>query len=136
MPIIDHIGIAVNSLAEAIPLFEAILGEPPAGTETVERELVRVAFFGRGSGRVELLEPTGPSSPVARFLDRRGPGLHHVCLSVTDLDEALARATEAGVELIEPGVRTGAGGRRVAFLHPRTAGGVLCELSEAAPGGE
>jgi methylmalonyl-CoA/ethylmalonyl-CoA epimerase len=130
---VDHVGIAVNALAESQPLYEALLGTRAAGRETIESEGVRVAFFGEGPGRVELLEPTGPDSPVARFLQRRGPGLHHVCLVVTDLDAALARAAERGAEPLPPGIRVGAGGRRVAFLHPRSAGGVLLELAEDRP---
>lgn len=131
---IDHVGIAVNSLEEAVPLWREILGEPPAGREEVEGEQVRVAFFGEGAGRVELLEPTGPDSAVARHLERRGEGVHHVCLRVDDLEAAVGRAVDAGAELIPPGVREGAGGHRVAFLHPRTTGGVLLELSEAPSG--
>ncbi len=130
MPKIDHLGIAVNSLESAIPLYAAVLGENPTGREEVPSEGVRVAFFGRGDGRVELLEPTGDDSPIAAFLDRRGPGLHHVCLSVADLEETVLRAEEAGAILVPPGIRSGAEGRRVAFLHPRTAGGVLIELVE------
>jgi methylmalonyl-CoA epimerase len=126
---IDHIGIAVNSLAEAVPVWTALLGENPAGEEEVPAEGVRVAFFGRGPGRVELLEPTGDDSPIARHLARRGAGVHHVCLAVDDLRSALARAEAAGLELLPPGVRKGAGSREVAFLHPRSAGGVLIELS-------
>lgn len=135
MPAIDHLGIAVRALREAIPLYEAILGEPPEGEESVPGEGVRVTFFGRGAGRVELLEPTGPDSPIARFLDRHGPGLHHLCLRVPDVEEAVRRARAVGAEVIPPGIREGAGGRRVAFLHPRSAGGVLLELTEAPPAG-
>ncbi len=130
VPKIDHLGIAVNSLEASIPLYAALLGENPTGREEVPSEGVRVAFFGRGGGRVELLEPTGDDSPIAAFLDRRGPGLHHVCLSVADLEETVLRAEEAGAILVPPGIRSGAEGRRVAFLHPRTAGGVLIELVE------
>lgn len=130
---IDHVGIAVRSLEASVPLYRAILGGPPAGYETVEGEGVRVAFFGEGAGRVELLEPTGPDSPVGRFLERSGPGLHHLCLKVPDLEAALERAAASGAELLAPGIREGAGGKRVAFLHPKSAGGVLLELSE---GGE
>lgn len=130
---VDHVGIAVNALAESVPLYEALLGTPPSGRETIESEGVRVAFFGEGAGRVELLEPTVPDSPVARFLQRRGPGLHHVCLVVEDLDAALVRAADRGVETLPPGIRVGAGGHRVAFLHPRSAGGVLLELAEILP---
>lgn len=138
---IDHVGIAVRSLEEAIPIWRALLGGPPSGREPVPAEGVRVAFFGRGGGRVELLEPIDPDSPVGRFIERRGEGIHHVCLAVEDLDEAVDRAREAGLEPLDPGVRRGAGGHRVAFFHPRDTGGVLVELSEGtgdgreAPGG-
>ena len=127
---IDHIGIAVNSLAEAVPIYSALLGCNVSGTEEVPSEGVRVAFFGDGEGRIELLEATGPGSPVARFLERRGPGVHHVCLSVPDLETALAEAEAAGVEVLDPRIRDGAGGHRVAFLRPKTTAGVLIELSE------
>ena len=129
---IDHIGIAVNSLPAAVPVFEAMLGENPAGRETVPSEAVEVVFFGRGSGRVELLEPSGPESPVARFLDRRGSGLHHVCFRVPDLREALGRLAQSDILPIPPGIRPGAGDRPVAFLHPRDCCGVLIELVENA----
>ena len=129
---IDHIGIAVNSLLSAVPVFEAILGENTAGRESVPSEHVEVAFFGHGEGRIELLEPSDPDSPIARFLERRGPGLHHVCLSVSDLDETLSRLEGSGILPIPPGVRRGAEGRRVAFLHPRDCGGLLVELAAAA----
>lgn len=131
---VDHIGIAVNSLEEAIPVYRAVLGSSPDGRERVESEGVRVAFFGRGPGRVELLEATDPDSPVGRFLRERGPGVHHVCLGVPELEAALERARAAGMEPIPPGIRTGAGGSRVAFLHPRATGGVLLELCEAPAG--
>jgi len=130
---IDHIGIAVKSLSEAIPIWTAILGLNVSGEEEVPAEKVRVAFFGEGPGRVELLEPTDPDSPIARHLDRRGPGVHHVCLAVSDLEAALESAEAAGLEALPPRIRPGAGGHRVAFFHPRTTGGVLIELSEAAP---
>ena len=129
---IDHIGIAVNSLMSAVPVFEAMLGENPTGRESVPSEHVEVAFFGRGEGRIELLEPSGPESPLARFLERRGPGLHHVCLRVTAIDDTLARLASSGILPVSPGVRAGAAGSRVAFLHPRDCGGVLLELVEPA----
>lgn len=129
-PIIDHVGIAVNSLREAAARWSAILGEPPAGEETVPSEGIRAAFFGEGSGRIELIEPLSPESPIARFLERRGPGIHHLCVRVPDLAAAVARAEAAGAEAIPPRLRTGAGGARIAFLHPRTLGGVLLELRE------
>ena len=127
---IDHIGIAVNSLREAIPIYAALAGENPSGEEEVPSEGVRVVFFGRDAGRIELLEPMTPDSPIARFLERRGSGLHHVCVAVDDLDAALDRLARSDVSPIPPGIRTGAGGHRVAFLHPRDTGGVLLELSE------
>ena len=129
---IDHIGIAVKSLSEAVPIWTAILGRNVSGEEEVPAEKVRVAFFGDGPGRVELLEPTDPDSPIVRHLEKRGPGIHHVCLAVSDLDTAVERAEAAGLEALPPRIRTGAGGHRVAFFHPRSAGGVLIELSEAA----
>lgn len=131
MPIIDHVGIAVNSLDSAVPRWTAILGSPPSGREEVASEGVRVAFFGEGAGRAELLEPTGPDSPIARHLERRGPGIHHVCLRVPDLEAALDRAEAEGAEPIPPRTRTGAEGGRIAFLHPRSVGGILIELREA-----
>lgn len=127
---IDHLGIAVESLGSAEPLFRALLGQGPDGREEVPSEGVRVSFFGRGAGRVELLEPTSADSAVGRHLDRRGPGVHHVCLRVDDLEAALERSEGAGAEVIPPRVRPGAEGRRVAFLHPRSTGGVLVELAE------
>ena len=128
---IDHIGIAVKSLSEAIPIWTALLGRNVSGEEEVPAEQVRIAFFGEGPGRVELLEPTDPDSPIARHLEKRGAGIHHVCLSVPDLEAALDRARDAGLEPLPPRIRLGAGGHRVAFLHPRSAGGVLIELTEA-----
>jgi len=129
---IDHIGIAVNSLEKAIPAFSALLGSNVSGEEEVPGEAVRVAFFGTGPGRIELLEPTGPESPITRFLERRGPGVHHICLAVPDLDAALERCEAQGMIVLEPRIREGAGGHRVAFLHPKTTSGTLVELAERA----
>lgn len=131
---IDHVGIAVGSLRAAEPVFRALLDGGPDGREEVEEEGVRVSFFGRAAGRIELLEPSDPDSAVGRFLERRGPGVHHVCLRVEEVEAALRRAEAEGAEAIPPRVRTGAGGRRVAFLHPRSTGGVLVELAEAGDG--
>lgn len=127
---LDHLAIAVRSLDDATPFWSAVLGRNESGREEVPSEGVRVAFFGEGAGRVELLEPTDPDGPVARHLERRGPGLHHVCLGVEDLAAALDRAEAAGAEVLPPRVRDGAGGRRVAFLDPGSTGGVLLELAE------
>lgn len=134
VPKIDHVGIAVNSLEAALPRWIAVLGAEPAGRETVRSEGVRVAFFGDGSGRIELLEPLDDDSPIARFLARRGPGLHHVCLAVDDLEKVLGEAEAAGLEAIPPRIRPGSEGARVAFLHPRTLEGILLELREAPAG--
>jgi methylmalonyl-CoA/ethylmalonyl-CoA epimerase len=128
---IDHIGIAVNSLVSATPVFEAMLGQNPAGRESVPSEEVDVVFFGHGPGRVELLEGTSPNSPVSRFIERSGPGLHHVCFEVPDLEATLDGLAESGITPLPPGIRSGAEGRRVAFLHPRDCGGVLVELAGA-----
>lgn len=130
MDSIDHIGIAVNSLSEAIPIFATLLGQNPSGNEEVPSEGVRVAFFGDGPGRVELLEPLDEGSPVARFLGRKGPGVHHVCLATADLARALADAEAAGMAVLQPRIRDGSHGTRVSFLHPRSTSGVLIELVE------
>ena len=126
---IDHIGIAVNSLASSIPAFRALLGENPAGRETVPSEGVEVVFFGEGTGRVELIEGLDPDSSVSRFVERNGPGLHHVCFQVADLPSAVTVLAESGILPLPPGIRRGAGGVDVAFFHPRDCGGVLVELS-------
>ncbi len=129
---LDHVAIAVPDLEAAIATFTSILGRPVSGRERVDPEQVDVAFFDLGSSRLELLEPTAADSPVGRFLSRRGPGLHHIALAVPDIDAALDRCRAAGLETVGDAPRQGAGGRQVAFLHPRGTGGVLLELS--APG--
>lgn len=131
--ILDHVGIAVHSLEEAIPIWTAIVGAPATGRETVASQAVEVAFLGSGAGRVELIAPTRPDTPVSRFLEKRGAGLHHVCYRVPDLRAALAEHAVAGFDLIDREPRTGAQGHLVAFLHPRSAGGVLVELLEVLP---
>lgn len=133
MDSIDHIGIAVKSLEEAIPAFSALLGRNPSGEHEVPSEHVRVVFFGDAAGRIELLEPTNDHSPIARYLARRGPGVHHICLTTSDLDTALRRAEARGMAVIEPRIRKGADGSRVAFIHPRSTSGVLIELAERSP---
>ena len=125
---IDHLGIAVPSLAEAVKAYEA-LGFTVQSTEEVPTEKVRVAFLPVGESRLELLEPTAPDSVIARFLEKRS-GLHHVCVLVEDIDAALADLRARGVVLIDEKPRPGAGGSRVAFVHPRATGGMLLELKE------
>jgi methylmalonyl-CoA/ethylmalonyl-CoA epimerase len=128
---IDHLGIAVRDMAAAAQRFETLLGARPGGEEVVPTENVRVKFFSVGESRFELLEPTSPASPIAKFLEKRGEGIHHVCLSVSDIGAEVARLRAAGFEFVGDAPRPGAGGHKVAFVHPRSAGGILVELSEA-----
>jgi methylmalonyl-CoA/ethylmalonyl-CoA epimerase len=130
---IDHLGIAVPSLAEAVKAWEK-LGFAQESTHEVPTEKVRAAFLPVGESRLELLEPTDPGSVIARFLEKRG-GLHHVCVLVDDLEAALAELKARKVRLIDEVPRAGAGGCRVAFVHPQAAGGVLLELKQAPAGG-
>jgi methylmalonyl-CoA/ethylmalonyl-CoA epimerase len=130
---LDHVGIAVDSLDVAIPLWESLLGARATAREVVEAQGVEVVFVGEGAGRVELLAPTRADSAVARFLHRRGPGMHHLCYRVPDLRAALADFSARGHELIDSEPRPGAAGHLVAFLHPRSSGGVLIELLEHRP---
>ena len=127
---IDHLGIAVPNLADAVKAYEA-LGFTVQSTEEVPTERVRVAFLPVGESRLELLEPTEPGSVIARFLEKRS-GLHHVCVLVEDIDAALAELRARGVTLLDEKPRPGARGSRVAFVHPKAAGGVLLELKEQA----
>lgn len=129
---IDHVGIAVRSLAQRLRFWTEGLGLPMGGTEDVEGEGVRVAFLAAGEARVELLEALGDDSPVARFVEKRGEGIHHLTLEVEDLAGTLERLRGLGVKVLGEGIRSGAGGRGVAFLHPASCGGVLVELAEAA----
>jgi methylmalonyl-CoA epimerase len=125
--LVDHIGIAVRSLGEALPFYTEQLGMRLLGRETIEQELVRVAMISAGPSRIELLEPTSPDSAIARFLEKRGPGLHHVAMRVADLAAVAGRLESAGARLLgEP--RRGAGGHLYVFVHPVSAGGVLWEI--------
>jgi methylmalonyl-CoA epimerase len=126
---IDHLGIAVKSLDESLRAFEA-LGFELEGTHDVPTEKVKTAFLPVGESHLELLEPTDPTSVIAKFLEKRS-GLHHVCVQVDDIHEALRRLKERGVQLLDETPRVGAGGCQVAFVHPRSAGGVLLELKQA-----
>ena len=127
---IEHVAIAVDDLETAVSVFTSILGTSDTGRETVESEQVKIAFFDLAGTRIELLEPTASDSPVGRFLKSRGTGLHHIALEVPDIEAALDRCRAAGLETVGDAPRTGAGGRRVVFLHPSSTGGVLLELSE------
>ena len=130
-PVLDHLGVAVESLPLAVQFYQRTLGIMIAGFETIEQEKTRVAMLPVGDCRIELLEATEPDSPIARFLAKRGAGLHHICLRVPDLAAAIARLKDARVELIHSEPQVGAGGHRYVFVHPRSAGGVLLELVEA-----
>jgi methylmalonyl-CoA/ethylmalonyl-CoA epimerase len=127
---IHHIGIAVESLRAAVPLFEKLLGCAPDAEETIEAQRVRVAAFALGESRIELLEATSPDSPVARFLSKRGQGIHHVALAVSNVPATLAELERAGFRLIDREPRVGVWRKRIAFLHPSSTAGVLIELVE------
>ena len=125
---IDHIGIATHRIEEALAFWRDALGLEIIDTETVEEQGVRIAMVPLGESCMELLEPTGPDTPVARFLERRGPGIHHIAVRVTDIRAALARLKAKGARLIDKEPRVGAGGCLIAFVHPSDSGGVLLEL--------
>ena len=127
-----HVAVAVESIDAALPLWKA-LGLELRHTEDVPSEGVRTAHLAAGGGEVELLEPLAGDTPVGRFLERQGPGLHHIALDVDDLAAALARCADAGLNPLGGGARDGAEGTRIAFFHPRDTGGVLVELVEPAP---
>ena len=127
---LDHIGLAVASIDTALKFWRDCLGAEASAPEEVPSEGVRVVFLPLGETRIELLEPLGPSSPIARFLEKRGEGIHHVCVRVADLEASVTALEAAGAEVIAPRIRRGAGGRRIAFVHPRSTGGVLLELKE------
>jgi methylmalonyl-CoA/ethylmalonyl-CoA epimerase len=127
-PSVAHVGIAVTSIPEALAFYRDVLGLTPGPPETADGATIVSLHF--GDVDIELLEPRDPTSPVAKFLAKRGPGIHHVCYRVSDLDAALARCRTAGYQLIDEEPRRGAGGRRIAFLHPKTTNGILLELTE------
>jgi methylmalonyl-CoA/ethylmalonyl-CoA epimerase len=129
---IDHIGVATDDLEGAVALYEGTLGMPVAHRETIESQGVEAVLLDVGEGHVELLSPLGPETPVGKYLDKRGPGLHHVAYAVGDIDDVLSRLKEAGVELIDSEPRQGIRDSRVAFVHPRSTGGVLTEIVEPA----
>jgi methylmalonyl-CoA/ethylmalonyl-CoA epimerase len=129
---IDHIGVATDDLEGAIALYEGTLGMPVAHRETVESQGVEAVLLDVGEGHVELLRPLGPDTPVGKYLERKGPGLHHVAYAVDDIEGVLGRLKEAGIEMIDSEPRTGIRDSRVAFVHPRSTGGVLTEIVEPA----
>ncbi len=127
---IDHLGIAVKSIEEAAKFYTDVLGLTVDHIEVVADQKVRTAMIMVGESRVELLEPTDPSSTVAKFLETRGEGIHHVAYGVENVEEALAHAKASGARLIDETPRAGAGGARIAFLHPKASFGVLVELCQ------
>ena len=129
---IDHIGVAVSDLDSAIALYEGTLGMPVAHRETVESQGVEAVLLDVGEGHVELLRPLGPDTPVGKFVERSGEGLHHVAYAVDDIEAALDRLKEQGVELIDSEPRIGIRNSRVAFVHPKATGRVLTEIVEPA----
>ena len=127
---IDHLGIAVNSIEDGKKFWTDILGLSFQGTETVAEQKVTTAFFPVGESEVELLESTAPDGPIAKYIEKKGTGIQHVALRVENIETALAELKEKGVQLIDQAPRHGAGGARIAFLHPKATGGVLVELCQ------
>jgi methylmalonyl-CoA/ethylmalonyl-CoA epimerase len=127
---LDHVAILVADLDAAVKLFRDVYGLDLAGVEEVPGEKVRVAIFGHGTGRIELVSPSGPDSPMHKALEKRGEGLHHLCLEVEDVEQAMASLKAQGAPLLDEKPRPGAGGARVAFVHPRGSRGVLVELRQ------
>lgn len=131
---IDHIAIAVRDLAAALAVYRTVLGLEPNEIEEVPGFKTRVAMLSVGESRLELLEAMGDGSPIARFIEKRGEGVHHLCFQVEDVAAELQKLRVAGIRLVDESPRRGAGGYLVAFLHPSSTGGVLIELSQPSPG--
>ena len=127
---LDHVAILVSDLDAAVKLYRDVYGLPEPEIEEVPSEQVRVAIFGHGAGRIELVSPSGPDSPMAKAIEKRGEGLHHVCLEVADLPKAMADLKAKGAPLLDEKPRPGAGGAKVAFVHPKGSRGVLVELRQ------
>jgi len=127
---IEHIGIAVKSLEESVPLYEQLLNTPCYKTETVETEGVNTAFYQMADSKIELLEATQPDSPIAKFIRKKGPGIHHIAFEVEDIEAKIKRLSALGFEVLNETPKKGADNKLVAFLHPRSASGVLVELCQ------
>ncbi len=127
---ISHIGIAVESIEQWIGFYRDILGLEFKGSEEVPEQKVRVAFLSIGESNIELLEPTSEDSPIAKFIEKRGGGIHHIAIQVDDIESALIRHQEAGARLIDEQPRIGAHNMKIAFIHPKSSGGVLIELCQ------
>jgi methylmalonyl-CoA/ethylmalonyl-CoA epimerase len=131
---IEHIGIAVRDLSKAIPLFEKLLNTPCYKTEQVSSENVNTAFFQKGESKVELLESTDPEGVIARFIEKKGEGMHHIAFDVADIHSEMARLQAEGFTLLNPTPKPGADNKLVCFLHPKDTGGVLVELCQEREG--
>jgi methylmalonyl-CoA/ethylmalonyl-CoA epimerase len=129
---VEHIGIAVEKTADALALYEGLLGLARTGSETVAEQKVTTSFLPVGDTEIELLESTDPEGPVGKFIAAKGPGFQHIAFRVDNVEEALAELKERGVRLIDEKPRYGAGGAKIAFIHPKATGGVLVELCERA----
>ncbi|WP_264738492.1 methylmalonyl-CoA epimerase [Cytobacillus firmus] len=127
---VDHIGIAVRSLDEALPFYTETLKLEFLGIEEVESQGVKVAFIKAGETKLELLEPTSEESPIAKFIEKRGEGLHHVALGVDSIQERINQMKEQGIKMLQDEPKIGAGGAQVAFMHPKSTGGILYEFCE------
>lgn len=127
---IEHIGIAVKDFSVSVPLFEKLLNTPCYKTELVETEQVRTAFFQKGETKIELLESTTPDGVIAKFIEKKGEGMHHIAFEVADIEAEIARLKEQGFVLLQDAPRKGADNKWVAFLHPKSTGGVLIELCQ------
>ncbi|KZZ86200.1 MULTISPECIES: methylmalonyl-CoA epimerase [Bacillaceae] len=127
---VDHIGIAVTSIQNSLPFYEATLGMKLIGEEEVPSQLVKVAFLDAGNQKIELLEPTSSDSPVAKFIEKRGEGIHHVAYKVENIAARIEELKTQGINMIDHTPRLGAGGAAIAFLHPKSTGGTLTELCE------
>jgi methylmalonyl-CoA/ethylmalonyl-CoA epimerase len=125
---IEHLGIAVKSIEACLPYYEGVLGLKCYNIEVVEDQKVRTAFFKVGQTKIELLEPTGPESTIAKFIEKKGEGIHHIAFAVPSVEEALSEAASKDVQLIDKAPRGGAEGLSIAFLHPKSTCGVLTEL--------
>lgn len=133
---VDHIGIAVRSIESALPLYVDVLKMPLKGIEVVESQKVKVAFLQAGETKIELLEPTSNESPIHRFIENKGEGIHHVALGVTSIEERIEQLQSEGIQMIDMKARRGAGGANIAFVHPKSCGGVLYELCEKEKKGD
>ncbi|KPB03829.1 methylmalonyl-CoA epimerase [Bacillus sp. CHD6a] len=129
---VNHIGIAVSSIETALPFYTETLGLTFEAVEHVAEQRVRVAFIDAGNCKLELLEPTSPESPVAKFIEKRGEGIHHVALSVESIEDRIQEMMEKGIPMIDKQSRIGAGGANIAFMHPKASNGVLVEFCEKA----